>query len=226
MAASIINRPHAMFRALLVFAVLTAPAHAAPDTIAERVKACMACHGQETGNAYFPRIAGKPGGYLYRQLINFREGKRSYPAMNYLVGNLSDAYLREMADYFAALEQPYPAPSPAGTAADMALGRKLVHEGDKSRKLQACVACHGARLTGTLAVVPGLLGLPPAYVKAQIGAWRSGARKAAAPDCMRHVSQQLTPQEIGAVAAWLGSQPIPADMAPARVGSICGSAVQ
>jgi cytochrome c553 len=183
----------------------------------------MACHDKAGSNAYFPRIAGKPGGYLYQQLINFRDGRRRYPAMNYLVAHLSDDYLREMADYFASLEQTYPAPAPAGTPAAMAQARTLVHEGDKSRKLQACVACHGQRLTGTLPAVPGLLGLPPAYVKAQIGAWRSGARKAAAPDCMLHVSQQLTPQEIGAVAAWLASQPMPADMAPSSAGNACGS---
>ena len=52
-----------------------APAYAAPpDTIARRVVACAACHGNEgraTNEGYYPRIAGKPRGYLFNQLLNF-----------------------------------------------------------------------------------------------------------------------------------------------------------
>ena len=50
-----------------------------PDTIGQRLQACTACHGKEgvaNGKDYFPRIAGKPAGYLYNQLRNFREGHR------------------------------------------------------------------------------------------------------------------------------------------------------
>ena len=47
--------------------------------MAERVRACTACHGKEgraTSDGYYPRIAGKPAGYLYNQLVNFRDGRR------------------------------------------------------------------------------------------------------------------------------------------------------
>ena len=40
---------------------------AAPDTMAARVLACASCHGAEgegTSDVYFPRLAGKPAGYL------------------------------------------------------------------------------------------------------------------------------------------------------------------
>ena len=39
--------------------------------MAPRVLACVVCHGREgraTNQGYFPRIAGKPEGYLYNQL--------------------------------------------------------------------------------------------------------------------------------------------------------------
>ena len=53
-----------------------------PDTLAQRIKACTACHAQEERHdAFFPRIAGKPSGYLYNQLLNFRDGRRRYPMM-------------------------------------------------------------------------------------------------------------------------------------------------
>src|SRR5688500_12681278 len=75
------------------------------DSMEARVQGCVTCHGQSgqgTSNGYFPRIAGKPAGYLFNQLIAFRDGKRKYPPMNYLVAYLPDAYLKEIAEHFAS----------------------------------------------------------------------------------------------------------------------------
>jgi cytochrome c553 len=200
--------------ALAVCAGLS-PASAAPpaDTMAARVVACTACHGREgraAPDGYHPRIAGKPSLYLYHQLVNFREGRRRYGPMVYLVDHLSDAYLHEIADHFAALDLPYPAPAPAGeTASALALGEKLALRGDAARKLPACSACHGRALTGVAPAIPGLLGLPRDYLKGQLGAWVNGQRRAHAPDCMADIAQRLTPDDVSAVAAWLSSRPIP-----------------
>ena len=189
-----------------------------PDTLAQRVQACTTCHGKEgraTNQGYFPRIAGKPAGYLYNQLVNFREGRRNYAAMTYLVEHLSDGYLREIADHFASLDLPYPPPRPAAATADvLARGEALALRGDDARKVPACTACHGAALTGVKPTVPGLLGLPRDYVNSQFGAWSTGQRKAAAPDCMAQIAARLGPQDIAAVATWLAAQPLPADTKP------------
>jgi cytochrome c553 len=43
------------------------PTGRAPDTMEARLLACAACHGRQgegTKNDYFPRLAGKPAGYL------------------------------------------------------------------------------------------------------------------------------------------------------------------
>ena len=202
------------------------------DTIGERVKACAACHGKEgraTREGYFPRIAGKPKLYLYNQLINFREGKRQYPVMTYLVAQLSDDYLMEMADYFARQDLPYPPPQQLSVpAATLERGRTLVMQGHASRPLPACVSCHGPRLTGVLPAIPGLAGLPRDYLNAQFGAWKAGTRRAAAPDCMATISKQLSAEDIGAISAWFALLPLPANMAPspasARTSTLaCGS---
>jgi cytochrome c553 len=90
------------------------PQPKAPDTIESRVQGCTACHGshgQGTDNDYFPRLAGKPAEYLYNQLMNFRDGRRKYPPMNYLVTYLSDEYLHEIATYFSQQRPPYPPPA-------------------------------------------------------------------------------------------------------------------
>lgn len=172
-----LHLPHRAPVALATALTLAVAAHAAPpafeDTIAQRVQACTTCHGAQ-GRAgpdgYYPRLAGKPAGYLYNQLLNFRDERRRYRPMNHLLDRLPDAYLREMAEHFARQRVPYPAPQPAAApAATLARGERLVRQGDPARQLPACVACHGAALTGLAPHVPGLLGLPRDYLNGQLG---------------------------------------------------------
>lgn len=122
------RRRHLPFVLLLVGLPVTAPlAWAAgegtplpgrrfvADTMAERMQACTVCHGEE-GRAstvgYFPRIAGKPEGYRYKQLVNFKVARRSNAAMHHLLEYLSDGFLREIAKYLADLDLPYPPSRP------------------------------------------------------------------------------------------------------------------
>jgi cytochrome c553 len=199
------------------------PARAAPqveDTIAQRVAACTGCHGREgraASDGYYPRIAGKPAGYLYNQLVNFRDGRRTYALMTHLVQHLTDDYLREIADYFAGLDLPYPLPQPlAIDAATLERGRKLALEGDASRDIPGCAQCHGAALTGVAPAVPGLLGLPRDYLNSQFGAWRIGQRRAHEPDCMAQVARQLDADDVAAVTGWLATRPVPIPSKPAQ----------
>ena len=195
------------------------------DSMAERTRPCSACHGDQ-GRAgpdgYYPRLAGKPAGYLYNQLKNFAEGRRHYGLMTRLVDPLSDAYLRDMANHFASLKLPYPAPapSPSRTApALLARGQELALHGDSARQVPACIACHGERLTGLQPHVPGLLGLPLDYLSAQLGAWQTHQRKALAPDCMAQVVERMDSSDLIAVATWLSTQPVPADSTAAATSS-------
>jgi cytochrome c553 len=193
-----------------------ATAQTQTDSMAKRMQACTTCHGAEgitSNQAYFPRIAGKPAGYLFNQLQNFKEGRRHYGLMVGMVEHLSDAYLLEMAQYFADLDVPYAPPAPLKTPASFAalqFGKTLALQGDKSRQLAACASCHGSALMGVLPSTPALLGLPRDYVAAQLGAWQTGLRKAHAPDCMGRIAKVLTPKDIDALASWLAIQPVPA----------------
>jgi cytochrome c553 len=211
-----------------------AAAPMAPDTLEQRVAACLACHSvKERGDAYFPRIAGKPAGYLYNQLRNFRDGRRHYPMMTYMVAQLPDDYLREIADYFAAQHPPYAAAASgsgaSATSTQLARGQTLVRQGDAARKIPACVSCHGAALTGVEPAIPGLLGLPSDYINAQFGNWKNHSRRAAAPDCMADIAARLSDADVAAVSAWLSKQPPdaaarPAAGLPAPLPMACGSA--
>ncbi len=205
------------------------------DTMAQRMQACSVCHGKEgrsTNAGFLPRIAGKPAGYLYNQLLNFRAGRRQNAGMTYLIEHLSDDYLREIAAHFAALDLPYPPPQPAAaTPQVLARGEALVQRGDAARQIPACAQCHGPRMTGVQPAVPGLLGLPRDYLIAQFGAWRTGQRQAIAPDCMATIAQRLSLEDVGALAAWLAAQPLPVDTHPvARLETAvpmdCGSGLR
>jgi len=205
------------------------------DSIEQRVKPCTVCHGNEgraTREGYFPRIAGKPAGYLFNQLLNFREGRRHFPMMTYMAQLQTDAYLRELADYFGALRVPYAPPHPPhATTAVLERGRQLVTEGDPSLGVPACNLCHGRRLLGVSPVVPGLLGVSQDYLTAQLGAWRQGVRAAAAPDCMGDLARRMRTDDLNAVTTWLASQAVPEPADPNTSFEIpppleCGSILQ
>ena len=205
--------------ALLLCAATSAIAAPFEDTMAQRVLACTGCHGPEgraAADGYYPRIAGKPAGYLFNQLVNFRDGRRPYALMNDLLAPLDDAYLRAIAAHFAGLDLPYPAAVGSDISlADRALAERLVTQGDAARGLPACTACHGTAMTGTAPFVPGLIGLPRDYLNAQLGAWRNGKRVAQAPDCMAEIANKLAPEEIGRLSSWLAAQSVPVGAKPA-----------
>jgi cytochrome c553 len=212
----------------------TADLAMAPDSIEARAQGCSTCHGprgEGTSDTNFPRIAGKPAGYLLNQLKNFRDGQRSYPPMNYLLAYMDDDYMAELAGYFAAqpLDPRHAAPQPPANAAVAtattaspavtAAGERLTLEGDASHGIPACVLCHGARLTGIQPGIPGLAGLNSRYIAAQLVSWRVGTRHANNPDCMREIATRLSENQIRQVSGWLGSRQATNSTGPAPAGA-------
>jgi cytochrome c553 len=201
------------------------------DAMRERLAACAACHGEDGRShdeKYYPSIAGKPAGYLHQQMLNFRDGLRRHAIMQRLFAYLSDDYLAAMAQFYAA--QPGIVARPASLASKEMLeeGRRIVELGDPARDVPACTACHGADLGGTAPFIPGLTGLPADYLASQLGAWRTGARKARDPDCMARIASKLTEPELHAATAWIASlatsnEHRPADRLAAPLPMPCGS---
>lgn len=186
--------------------------------LAERLAPCAACHGERGRSAsevYFPSIAGKPAGYLYAQLENYRAGRRRHTIMEGLLAHLSAPYLTEIAAYYARQEPKWTPPRDPRADEALARGRELVEAGDPELGIPSCRACHGDRLTGVAPNIPGLVGLRPEYLSAQLAAWRTGARRAAEPDCMATIAERLDRDDIGAVTAWIATRPYPEDPRPA-----------
>lgn len=224
---------------LLACVWATLPLMASSTDMPERVKPCEACHGAQ-GRAgpdgYYPRLAGKPAGYLYNQMENFSQGRRRYHLMRRMMEPLSPQYQREMAEHFASLQIAYAPPTPLKSnlsPTQLQRGRQLALEGDASRQLPACNSCHGTQLMGYTSHVPSLLGLPAAYLGAQLSAWKQGERSTVAPDCMADIARRLSADEAAAVTAWLATQAVPtaghtiataAKTATAPADLRCGSA--
>ncbi len=223
-----LQRCSARLLAMLGSALLLASvvAHAATDDIGERVAACAACHGKlgegVHGAEYVPHLAGKPAGYLVEQLKHFRDGSRVNAQMTWLVQFMDDAYMEEIAAFYAA--QPPRTRSADTGAADLTdamrtTAERLVTRGDPARNVPACTACHGSALTGLEPGVPALVGLPAEYLIAQLGNWRNDIRHATAPDCMGEIARSLAPEDIRAVSEWLSQQSHPDGERPAPAGA-------
>lgn len=193
----------------------TGAAPAVPNTIAQRVVACTGCHGVHgegsQNDGMIPRLAGNPAGYLLQQLKYFQGGQRHFATMEYVVRQLSPAYLWQIAGYWSRQDAAYRRfPVPAVSAQTMQRGEQLVLHGDPADAVPACNSCHGSKLAGVEPMVPGLLGLSYGYINSQLVAWRNHTRAAEGPYCMGVVANRMRDADIAAVSAWLAShQPPP-----------------
>lgn len=183
------------------------------DTMAQRMRTCETCHGDRGAgrvDSAFPRLAGQPAAYLAAQLRAFRDGRRTYAPMNFVTSRQSDAYLDEMATYFAA-QTPDAAVVAARRSrpfdrAAFEAGRSLVEHGRPADGIPACKACHGASLMGMQPAIPALAGMPRDLMIEQVGSWKSGTHRAAEPDCMAQIARRMSGVDIAAAATWLSLQ--------------------
>ena len=193
---------------LILFTTFTAPSTAAND-LGERLQACAACHGEKgrsSSEAYYPSIAGKPSGYLFRQLENFQTGRRPHAIMRNMLAYLSDDYLQDIARYYAKQPAAVITSKPEASNEQLKLGKQLVILGNDKRGLPACTTCHANALQGIRPDIPGLTGLRAEYLSAQLGAWQVGTRSAPQPDCMAEIAKKLSGDEIQAIALYIANQ--------------------
>lgn len=171
---------------------------------------CLACHGLDgAGNAAggFPRLAGLDVGYLRKQLLDYREGRRASPVMAPNVANMSDQQIEDVAAYYAAQDAPAPAPVEISEE-QRALGEKLVERGDWANYLVPCKSCHGPGSQGVGATFPALAGQHASYISQQLHAWQRGERNNDANELMLAIAARLSEEQIAAVAAYLAQQPM------------------
>lgn len=157
-------------RAALVAALTAGCTGAAAQNPPAPAKAalCAGCHG-EAGRSTIttnPILAGQTARYLYLQLRDFQEGRRSDPQMSPQVQGMSREELRELADWFAA-QKPLPQAFKADPA-KAALGKKKADE-------TLCTMCHLGGFAGQNEI-PRVAGQHYDYVVKQLRDFKARRR--------------------------------------------------
>lgn len=183
---------HSSHIALSVFlGIFSFTASAADINVGKNQSAvCQGCHGSEGFSAgpMFPNLAGQGRVYLETQLKRFKAVERVSPTMNSVAEELTEDEIRNLAAYFSSL----PSKSSGGDPALAKVGKD---------KAAMCMGCHGEKLEGN-GQFPKLAGQRPQYLIKQLKDFKSGDRKASH---MNAVAQNLTEDDIKALAAYLGS---------------------
>ena len=166
---------------------------------------CTACHAAATRavDGSIPYLDGFSRKTIYKELVDYRNGRRVAPIMNRVAGGLSDDGMRDVAAYYAGGRREAGLPR---VTADADAGRgdpivKLVYQGDPSRDIAPCASCHGP--DGVVAAAPVLFGQSETYLAAQLQAFRDGVRHNDTLAQMRVPAHALDDGEIRALAAYL-----------------------
>jgi cytochrome c553 len=183
---------------------LSVPAFAEGSAEAGQAKSatCVACHGVDGNsvNPEWPTLAGQHPQYFVKQLKAFKSGARQNPLMSPMAAPLSDADIEDLAAYFSSQT----AKGLEADASKVTQGQRLYRGGNVEKGVAACAACHGPAGHGNPAAqYPSIRGQHSTYVEAQLKAYRSGTRQTDQNQMMRTVSQDLSDEQIAAVAAYV-----------------------
>ncbi len=186
------GRPFCFFLGLLLAFLPEAYADVAAGK--RKAEPCAACHGTD-GNSVvgqFPILAGQTARYIYLQLKDFKEGRRSEPSMRPFLAKLSSKDMLDLAEYFAAQKPRAIAFRP--DAARVARGRKKADE-------VLCTMCHLGGMRGQNEI-PRVAGQHPEYVIKQLKAFKARTRTNDAGN-MTSVAQTITEQDIVDLAHYM-----------------------
>jgi cytochrome c553 len=172
---------------------------------------CSSCHGTEgvSWSFNYPSVAGQAEVYLYKTLLDYRDGRRvegdgRWESMAASVRALSDQDLADLSAYYAAEAPPTPATAPVAPPPEV---MTLIRHGDPSRLMTACASCHGVGGTGGKPEAPRLAGLERAYLERTLRLFHGGERASDTDRNMRFFAERLSDAEIEALAAYYAGQP-------------------
>ena len=180
---------------------LVAPAYAQSDAappaaVRQKAQACFACHGPNgnSENPLFPILAGQTWRYIYIQLKDFKEGRRSDPVMSPMTAALSRDDMIALGNFFAAQK-----PLPIKFKADAA----RVDAGRKISDAVLCPMCHLGGFVGQNEI-PRVAGQYPEYVKKQLSDFKARRRTNDAGN-MTSVAGTLSDEDIENLAQYIAN---------------------
>ena len=181
-------RAAAALAALLVLSLPSAPAFAqAPSAKPPQAEICDACHGPN-GNAVIlgnPSLAGQSWRYIYIELKDFNEGRRTDPVMTPIAKVLSRDEMIALGNWYEAQKR-----AVNQFKADSA----KVDAGRKIADAVLCPMCHGGGFVGQNEV-PRVAGQSPEYIRKQLQDFKAKRRTNDAGN-MTSVAHTLTDDDI------------------------------
>jgi cytochrome c553 len=165
--------------------------------LAERIKLCGACHGEDGNSriANIPSLAGQPEFFLVNQLFLFREGVRKLDAMAPLVKDLKDDDLVAIAKHFTTLE---------AKPSEESIDPVLVKRGAALAEPLRCASCHLPSLAGQ-AQMPRLAKQRIDYLNHSMKEFRDNKRSGA-DTLMSNVLIGVSDNDIAALAHYSASR--------------------
>ena len=172
---------------------------------------CVACHGDggRSTSTYIPTLAGMDAAVIYKQLDDYRSGKRLWGVMGAIAKALSLQDSADVGAFFAAQPQGLPAigadrlPASGRSLREDDPAKRLVFAGDPQRGIPPCSACHGPG--GYKLGAPALQGQRAPYIERQLASFAQGLRQNDIFEQMRIIAKQLTLEEMHAVAGFYGA---------------------
>jgi cytochrome c553 len=163
---------------------------------------CAACHGADgnSANAAWPSLAGQHATYIYKQLQDFKEGRRNDATMAGMVALLNDEDMKNVAAYFESQQ-----PKAVTFDPDMIeLGESIYRGGITETSVAACMSCHSPSGKGNgPAGWPSLKGQYPEYLVLQMQNFKQGLRANDSGEMMRNVVVRMSDREMKSVAAYI-----------------------
>jgi len=162
---------------------------------------CAICHGSNRqGQVDTPNLEGQPAAAIYKQLRDFKVAARTNAIMSPFAVKLSEQDMLDLAAYYSYL------PRQPGTHPDRAVDiPHVVAHGAPMRNVPTCSACHD--LNSIKLGTPWLDGQSAVYIKAQLQAFSSGARRNDISEQMRNIARQMTSEEMNEAARYYAAQP-------------------
>ncbi len=174
---------------------------AAGEAIADKI--CSLCHG-DSGNSTdptYPRLAGQTPTYVSKQLKDYFAHRRENAKMLPYLARFKPTDIPDLAAYYAKQAAE---PVDVQDAKLAAVGRRLFHEGDASRGVPACAACHEAGAKGD-GRYPKLAQQHQDYTLLQLQRFGNGERANDNGRVMRNVASRLSADDMAALAEYLAA---------------------
>jgi cytochrome c553 len=187
------GRWQALAAALAAGSALAQPA-GQPAAPPAKAQTCAACHGID-GNSttpLYPVLAGQTARYLYLQLRDFQEGRRSNELMSPVAAGLTRDEMHELADWFAKQK-----PKPTGFRPDPEKARLGKLKADET----LCTMCHLGGFAGQNEI-PRVAGQHHDYIVKQLTDFKQGKRTNDAGN-MTSVARTLNEKDIENLANYL-----------------------